>query len=81
MNPVSIDATVSATLSWLMRNELQMKPAGHETNFVGAWKFRRESIAADPTCERIEMHGGGPPRLTCLTTDAARSKYGAVVDS
>jgi|APLak6261658528_1056013.scaffolds.fasta_scaffold18515_2 hypothetical protein len=101
-----------------MQTELQMKPAGHETDFVGTWKLRREAIVADPACERIEwlisnhlvqltadpsgwdelyrdpedgrlwelawpqseMHGGGPPRLTCLTIDAARSKYGAVVD-
>jgi len=33
------------------------------------------------TWPQSEMHGGGPPRLTCLTIDAARGKYGAVVDS
>jgi len=82
-----------------MRTELQAKPAGHETDFVGAWKLRRETIGAglsgrddlyrDPDDGRLweltwpqsDMHGGGPHRLSCLTIDAARMKYGAVVDS
>jgi hypothetical protein len=28
-----------------------------------------------------DSEGGGPPRLACLDVDAAREKYGAVVDS
>jgi hypothetical protein len=27
------------------------------------------------TWPQSEMHGGGPPRLTCLTVDEARKKY------
>ncbi len=92
--------------------------ATRESDFVGAWQIKRETVVADPVCERIEwlisnhlvqlgadasgwdelyrdpndgrlweltwpqseMHGGGPPRLTCLTFDAARRKYGAVMD-
>ena len=27
------------------------------------------------TWPQSEMHGGGPPRLTCITVDDARSKY------
>lgn len=34
----------------------------------------------EPTWPQSEMHGGGPPRLTHLMIDAARSKYGAIVD-
>jgi hypothetical protein len=33
------------------------------------------------TWPQSEMHGGGPPRLTCIAIDTARAKYGAVVDS
>ncbi len=33
------------------------------------------------TWPQSEMHGGGPPRLTCIAADAARAKYGAVVDT
>ena len=33
------------------------------------------------TWPQSEMHGGGPPRLTCLTIDAASGKYGTLVDS
>ncbi|MBM2854655.1 MAG: hypothetical protein HW417_1583 [Steroidobacteraceae bacterium] len=33
------------------------------------------------TWPQSEMHGGGPPRLTCVSVDAARAKYGAIVDT
>lgn len=32
------------------------------------------------TWPQSEMHGGGPPRLACLPIEAARRKYGAIVD-
>jgi hypothetical protein len=32
------------------------------------------------TWPQAEMQGGGPPRLACLAIEAARSKYGAMVD-
>ena len=32
------------------------------------------------TWPQSEMHGGGPPRLTCLSLEQARAKYGDVVD-
>ncbi len=32
------------------------------------------------TLPQSEMHGGGPPRLTCLSIDEARRKYGAVAE-
>lgn len=31
------------------------------------------------TYPQSEMHGGGPPRLTRLTTEQANEKYGAIV--
>ncbi|MGQ0622454.1 MAG: Imm27 family immunity protein [Panacagrimonas sp.] len=48
----------------------------------GAW----ESLFRDPgdgrlwerTYPRGEMHGGGPPRLTCITSEQAQTKYGAL---
>ncbi|MSQ91402.1 MAG: hypothetical protein EXR87_00495 [Gammaproteobacteria bacterium] len=33
------------------------------------------------TWPQSEMHGGGPPRLTCVAVDAARAKYGAIIDT
>ncbi len=33
------------------------------------------------TWPQSEMHGGGPPRLSCLTVDEARRKYGTIVES
>lgn len=32
------------------------------------------------TWPKSEMHGGGPPRLRCVTVDDARKKYGAIAD-
>jgi len=32
------------------------------------------------TWPQSELHGGGPPRLICLAVEAARAKYGAIVD-
>jgi hypothetical protein len=50
----------------------------------GAW----ETLFLDPadgrywerTYPKGEMHGGGPPRLTCIGKDEARAKYGKIVD-
>jgi hypothetical protein len=33
------------------------------------------------TWPQSETHGGGPPRLICIPVDAARAKYGAIVDT
>lgn len=46
----------------------------------GGW----ETLYLDPSDNRLwersypkgEMHGGGPPRLTCIPEDEARKKYG-----
>ena len=32
------------------------------------------------TFPQSEMHGGGPPRLTCLSIEQARSRYGTLPD-
>jgi len=56
---------------------------------LGADSSGWDELYRDPSDDRLweltwpqsEMHGGGPPRLTCLTIDSARRKYGAVVDS
>jgi hypothetical protein len=31
------------------------------------------------TYPQSEMHGGGPPRLTCLTPEQANKKYGGII--
>jgi hypothetical protein len=33
------------------------------------------------TWPQSEMHGGGPPRLSCLPVDEALRKYGTIVES
>jgi len=95
-----------------------VKLTPQETDLVGTWQMKHDTLVADPTCNRIEwlisehlvrlasdfsgwvelyrdpddgrlweltwpqseLHGGGPPRLSCLTIEAARNKYGAIVN-
>lgn len=63
-------------------NELvrsHLKKLGHDAS---GW----EVLYRDPSDSRLwelaypqaELHGGGPPRLRCLTTDEAKEKYGSV---
>lgn len=67
-------------IEWLISNHLVQ---------LGADSSGWDELYRDPDDGRLweltwpqsEMHGGGPPRLTCLAIDAARAKYGAVVDT
>ena len=67
-------------IEWLIANHLVQLGAG-----TSGW----DELYRDPDDGRLweltwphsEMHGGGPPRLTCIPVDAARAKYGAVVDT
>jgi hypothetical protein len=69
-----------ARIEWLVSNHLVQ---------LGADSSGWDELYRDPgdgrlwelTWPQSEMHGGGPPRLTCIATEAARGKYGAVVDS
>jgi hypothetical protein len=70
---------ICARIEWLIRNHLVQ---------LGADSSGWDELYRDPddgrlwelTWPKSEMHGGGPPRLTHLSADAARGKYGAVVD-
>lgn len=67
-------------IEWLIANHLVQ---------LGADSSGWDDLYRDPDDGRLweltrpqsEMHGGGPPRLTCIPIDAARAKYGAVVDN
>lgn len=67
-------------IEWLVSNHLVQ--LGRDSS---GW----DELYRDPDAGRLwqlnwpqpEMQGGGPPRLSCLTIDVARRKYGAVVDS
>jgi hypothetical protein len=70
---------VCARIEWLVSNQLV-----HLGTDSGGW----DELYRDPddgrmwelTWPQSELHGGGPPRLTCLMIQAARDKYGAIVD-
>lgn len=64
-----------ARIEWLIANQLVL---------LGADASGWDELYRDPDDGRLweltwpqsEMQGGGPPRLTCITIEAARSKYG-----
>lgn len=77
----AVDADATARrIDLLVRTQLQRlgsDPSGWDTLF------------RDPIDERLweltypagDTQGGGPPRLTCLSAESARRKYGGIVDA
>jgi hypothetical protein len=67
-------------IEWLVREVLEEVAVSPQW---GAW----ETLFRDPSDGRYwertypkgEMHGGGPPRLTCISAEQAKAKYGDVV--
>jgi immunity protein 27 of polymorphic toxin system len=67
-------------IEWLVGNHLVQ---------LGADASGWDELYRDPDDGRLweltwpqsEVHGGGPPRLTCVATEMARAKYGTVVDT
>lgn len=68
-------------IEWLTTSAL--KKLGDSPDW-GAW----ETLYLDQSDSRLwvrtypmgDMHGGGPPRLTCIDRAAARARFGPVVD-
>jgi hypothetical protein len=66
-----------ARIEWLISNCLVQ---------LGADSSGWDELYRDPDDGRLweltwpqsEMHGGGPPRLTCLASDVAQRKYGTI---
>ena len=73
---VEADATCRK-IEWLIAHQLVQ---------LGADSSGWDELYRDPDDGRLweltwpqsEMQGGGPPRLTCLTIEAAQRKYGAI---
>jgi hypothetical protein len=71
---------VCGRIEWLISNHL-VQLGADSSGWDELYRDPHDGRLWELTWPQSEMHGGGPPRLTCLTIDAARGKYGAVVDS
>jgi hypothetical protein len=71
---------VCERIEWLIAHHLQKIANSPQS---GAWEtLYRDSDDGrywERTYPQSEMHGGGPPRLKCVTTQEASKKYGAAV--
>ncbi len=67
-------------IEWLIINQL-VQLGSDASGWDELYRDPDDGRLWELTWPQSEMHGGGPPRLSCLTADAARGKYGPVVDS
>ena len=67
-------------IEWLISNHL-VQLGADSSGWDELYRDPDDGRLWEPTWPQSEMHGGCPPRLTCIAVDAARAKYGAVVDS
>ena len=70
---------VCERIEWLISNHL-VQLGADSSGWSELYRDPDDGRLWELTWPQSEMHGGGPPRLTCLTIDAARGKYGTSVD-
>jgi len=66
-------------IEWLISQHL-VQLGGDSSGWYELYRDPNDGRLWELCWPQSEMHGGGPPRLSCLTIEAARSKYGDVVD-
>lgn len=67
-------------IEWLIANHL-VQLGTDSSGWDDLYRDPDDGRLWELTLPQSEMHGGGPPRLTCISVDAARAKYGAIVDT
>ena len=67
-------------IEWLIANHL-VQLGADSSGWSELYRDPDDGRLWELTWPQSEMHGGGPPRLTCVSVDAARAKYGAIVDT
>lgn len=67
-------------IEWMIANHL-VQLGADSSGWGELYRDPGDNRLWELTWPQSEMHGGGPPRLTCIVIDAARAKYGAVVDT
>jgi len=70
---------VCEKIEWLVGNHLVLLGAD-STGWDELYRDPDDGRLWELTWPQSELHGGGPPRLTYLTLQTARDKYGALVD-
>jgi hypothetical protein len=66
-------------IEWLIRNCL-VQLGTDSSGWDELYRDPDDGRLWELTWPQSHMHGGGPPRLTYMTIEAARGKYGAIVD-
>ncbi len=66
---------VTARIERLIRSRLE-RVAADETGWATLYRDPRDGRFWERTFPRSEMHGGGPPRLTVISRQAAAEKSG-----
>ena len=74
---VSADATCDR-IEWLVSQHL-VPVSSDASGWDELFRDPDDGRLWERTWPSSEMHGGGPPRLRCVTSEAARAKYGAAV--
>ena len=71
---IAVDATCKR-IKWLISEYLE-KVATDWSGWEVLYRDPQDGRYWELTYPYGEMHGGGPPRLTCLSTEQAQRKYG-----
>lgn len=72
------DATCKR-IEWLVRQYL-VALGSDPSGWDDLYRDPDDGRLWERTWPQSEMHGGGPPRLTCLSIVDARNKYGTIAD-
>lgn len=81
LNAVKVIADATCRrIEWLISNHL-VQLGSDASGWDELYRDPDDGRLWELTWPQSEMHGGGPPRLSCLTADEARGKYGPVADS
>ena len=67
-------------IEWLVANQL-IQLGSDSSGWSELYRDPDDDRLWELTWPQSEIHGGGPPRLTCLSLEQARGKYGTLVDS
>ena len=64
-------------IEWLIAKQL-VQLGADTSGWCELYRDPNDGRLWELTWPQSDMQGGGPPRLTCLTDDAAQRKYGTI---
>jgi hypothetical protein len=64
-------------IEWLVTSRLERVPTQYSSGWETLFRDPRDGRLWERTYPHGEWHGGGPPQLQVISSEAAASKYGA----